>query len=56
MRKHEINLIPIVDDADRVVRVVTLDQFTAEPDLPVQAVIMARGSALTVLPPAAALR
>ncbi len=50
LRRHRIRHLPILDDAERVVGLVTLEDLLEQPALPVQAVIMAGGKGTRLRP------
>lgn len=50
LKKHSIRHLPLVDDDQRVVALVTSDDFSPEPEPPMQAVIMAGGMGTRLRP------
>jgi len=50
LRTHSIRHLPLVDEEERVVAMVTVDDFVPRQDLPVQPVIMAGGLGLRLRP------
>ena len=50
MRERSVRQIPLLDDDDRVVDLVTLDQLLPQERLPLEAVIMAGGSGTRIRP------
>lgn len=50
LKQHNILCLPVVDEAERVVGLVTLDEFIPERVLPLQAVIMAGGPGTRLYP------
>ena len=50
LRQHSIRHLPILDEAQRVIGLATLDQFLPEEALPIQAVVMAGGAGSRLYP------